>query len=85
MPEWFLVRMLSKRMDGESARVAMFGHANAPGGHDEISRQAEVFDKIIRKAEIPLVSWNKLLPYFRKQDEKKLIADKSRTIRLRIW
>ncbi len=85
MPEWILVPMLSKKMDGEAARIAMFGHANAPGGHSEISSQAEAFDKIISKAGTPLLSWKKLLPCFNKQDEKNLIADGSRKIRLKIW
>ena len=31
LPEWILVRILTKSFAGEGARIAMFGHANAPG------------------------------------------------------
>lgn len=85
MPEWLLVSLLSKRMNDEAARTAMFGHANAPGGHDEISGQATVFDTIISDAGIPLPSWKKLLPCFSEKDKDAMIPDGSRTIRLKIW
>lgn len=83
MPEWIIVPMLSKRMNGEAADAAMFAHANAPGGHNEICGQAIEFDKIIRASTVPLRSWDTLLPYFDKS-EKNLVPDGSRKLKLRI-
>lgn len=84
MPEWMLVPLLAKRLAGESARVAMFGHANAPGGRDEISRQSAVLDAIVRKAGRPMPSWERLLPCFGASGADRLIPDGSRNLRLRV-
>ncbi len=85
MPEWALASLLSKRMISEAARVAMFGHANAPGGRDEIGGQASVLDEIIRGSGKPLIHWKRLLPYFNTKTGEPLIPDGSRDVRLRVW
>ena len=84
MPEWLLVPLLAKRLSGESARVAMFGHANAPGGRDEISGQAAILDAMAREAGLPLPAWERLLPYFSPVSADRLIPDGSRSLRLRL-
>ncbi|MBN2353689.1 MAG: ketopantoate reductase family protein [Spirochaetales bacterium] len=85
MPEWALVRLLSKSLLSEAARVAMFGHANAPGGRNEIAGQAAVLDELVKQAGTPLEHWNRLLPYFNAKNEDDLIPDGSRNLRLRLW
>jgi 2-dehydropantoate 2-reductase len=85
MPEPLIVRMMGLRFAGESARVAMFGHANAPRGRGEIAEQASLLDSLARKAGLPLPSWERLLPYFDPQSGVPPIGDGSRTLRLRIW
>jgi 2-dehydropantoate 2-reductase len=85
MPEPLLVGMLRKGLAGESARVAMFGHANASGGRAEIGGQAAVLDHIARRSGRPLPSWDRLLPYFREGSEAALVPDGSRSVRLRLW
>jgi 2-dehydropantoate 2-reductase len=64
MPERILAALLAKRFSGEAARVAMFGHANASGGRDEIGGQALVLDKRLKASGKPMPSWDALLPCF---------------------
>jgi 2-dehydropantoate 2-reductase len=85
MPEWFLANMLSKSLRSESARVAMFGHANAQGGRAEIGGQAAVLDKILHGSGKTLEYWKRLLPFFTAKSEADLLPDGSRSIKLRIW
>jgi ketopantoate reductase len=85
IPEWAMARLLSQRMRGEAARVAMFGHANAPGGREEISGQAAVLDRIVSRSGKPLPHWKRLLPYFKQLGNAPLLADGSRELRLRVW
>ncbi len=85
MPEWLLVRALSTSFAGEGARVAMFGHANAPGGRGEIGGQARVLDAILRRAARPLPSWDRLMPWFDQAGAPEPLPDGSRTLRLRLW
>ena len=85
MPEPLIVGFLERSLAGESARVAMFGHANAPGGRDEVAGRARDLDAIVRRAGLPLQSWERLLPYFAPGNGAPLIADGSRTLRLRLW
>jgi ketopantoate reductase len=66
MPEWILAPLLAKRLADESARVAMFGHANAPSGREEIGGQAAVLDALLRASGRPMPAWDRLLPYFGK-------------------
>lgn len=83
MPEWLLVGTVRKAFAGEGARVAMFGHANAPGGRVELGGQAAILDTIVRKAGRPLPSWDRLLPHLSGTAET--LPDGSRTLRLRLW
>ena len=85
MPERYLASLLSKKMRGESARVAMFGHANAPGGRSEIGGQASVLDAVLRASGKPMPSWDRLLPYFDPNPKEPLIPNGSREIKLKIW
>jgi len=85
MPERCLASLLSKKMRGESARVAMFGHANPPGGRSEIGGQASVLDAVLRASGKPMPSWDRLLPYFDPNHTKPLIPNGSREIKLKIW
>jgi 2-dehydropantoate 2-reductase len=84
MPEPLVVGMLSRMLSRDSARVAVFGHANAAGGRDEIAGQALRLDAFVREAGAPLPSWDRLLPHF---DPGRVppLADGSRTLRLRPW
>ncbi len=84
MPEWILIGMLSKAFAGEGARVGMFGHANAPGGRDEIGGQAAVLDARAREAGLPMPAWDRLLPYFAASGGPEPIPEGSRELRLRI-
>jgi len=84
MPEWILIRMLSKAFAGEGARVGMFGHANAPGGRDEIGGQAAVLDARLRASGLNMPSWDRLLPYFAMSGAPEAIADGARRLRIRI-
>jgi 2-dehydropantoate 2-reductase len=83
-PEPLVVRMLSRMLSRDSARVAMFGHANAAGGRDEIAGQALRLDAFVRKAGVPLPSWERLLPRF-EPGRVPPLADGSRALRLRLW
>ncbi len=56
-----LARMIARRFRGEAARVAMFGHANSPGGREEISSQAAVLDHLLKRTRKPTPSWDRLL------------------------
>ena len=85
MPERYLASLLSKKLRGESARVAMFGHANSPGGRSEIGGQASVLDAVLRASGKPMPSWDRLLPYFDPNHTKPLIPNGSREIKLKIW
>jgi 2-dehydropantoate 2-reductase len=85
MPEPLIVRTLAKGLAGESAAVAMFGHANAVGGHVEIAEQALALDAFIRTAGLPLDNWERLLPYFTPGTNAVPLADGSRTLRVHFW
>jgi 2-dehydropantoate 2-reductase len=85
MPEPLIIRLLAKGLARESATVAMFGHANAAGGRDEIAGGARTLDEIARKAGLPLPSWERLLPFFAPGNDTPLLADGSRALRLRLW
>lgn len=85
MPERYIVSLLSKKMRGESARIAMFGHANAPGGRSEIGGQASVLDAVLRASGKPMPSWNRLLPYFDPNPKEPQIPNGSGKIKLKIW
>jgi 2-dehydropantoate 2-reductase len=84
-PEWLLVPLLARRFAGEGARVAMFGHANAPGGRDEIGGQARMLDGIVRVSGQPLSAWNRLLPYFDNPTTQVPLRDGARELRLRLF
>ena len=84
MPEWFLVKKTMEILPGAGAKVAMFGHANAPGGRYEISGQALLLDSIVRKSGRSFHSWNRLLPYFQ-ETPPPLIPEGSRSIRLKLY
>jgi len=83
-PEPFLVRMVMKALTGEGARVAMFAHANAPGGRSEISGQAMVLDTLVRSSGRNLPSWERLIPYFQ-ENPPALLPDGSRSIAVRLF
>jgi 2-dehydropantoate 2-reductase len=83
-PEPLVVRMLSRMLSRDSARVAVFGHANAAGGRDEIAGQALRLDAFVRKAGLPLPNWERLLSHF-EPDRVPPLADGSRALRLRLW
>lgn len=83
MPEWLLVRTLTKGFAGERARVAMFGHANAPGGRGEIGGQTRALDAILRRSGRALPHWDRLLPWF--DPATAPMPDGQRSLRLRIW
>jgi len=85
VPEALLLRYLRGMLRGESARVAMFGHATSPGGRDELSEQAGVLDRIVRPAGRKLESWDRLLPYFAADGSAPALQDGSRRLRLRLW
>ena len=83
-PEPLVVRMLSRMLLRDSARVAVFGHANAAGGRDEIAGQAVRLDALVRKAGVPMPNWERLLPHF-EPGRVPPLADGSRALRLRLW
>lgn len=83
-PEWFIVPVLMKSFAGEGARIAMFGHANAPGGRDEIGGQALVLDGILSSAGKNLRWWKRILPCFAREGVEPLLPDGSRELRLRM-
>jgi len=83
MPEWLLSPLLARRLAGEAARVAMFGHANAPGGRAEIGGQARVLDARLRKAGRPMPSWDRLLPWFEAEGGPEPLPDGQRELRPR--
>jgi 2-dehydropantoate 2-reductase len=83
-PEPLVVRMLSRMLLRDSARVAVFGHANAAGGRDEIAGQAVRLDALVRKAGVPMPNWERLLPHF-EPGRVPPLADGSRVLRLRLW
>lgn len=85
MPERYLASLISKKMRGEPARVAMFGHANAPGGRSEIGGQAPVLDAKLRASGKPMPSWDRLLPYFDPDHKEPLIPNGSKEIKLKFW
>jgi 2-dehydropantoate 2-reductase len=84
IPEWILVRMLSRSLAGEGARVGMFGHANAPGGREEIGGQASVLDARARGAGMPMPAWDSLLPYFAERGALEPVRDGARSLRPRL-
>jgi len=83
-PEPLVVRMLSRMLSRESARVAVFGHANAAGGRDEIAGQALRLDAFVRAAGLPMPNWDRLLSHF-EPGRVPPLADGSRALRLRLW
>jgi 2-dehydropantoate 2-reductase len=83
LPERLLVPLLSKRLGGESARIAMFGHVNAGGGRSEISGQAAVLDAFARGAGADMPAWTSLVPYFSADSAPEPLPDGSRELRLR--
>jgi ketopantoate reductase len=83
-PEPLVVRMLARGLSRDSARVAVFGHANAAGGRDEIAGQARTLDAIVRKAGVPMPNWERLLPHF-EPGRVPPLTDGSRTLRLHPW
>jgi len=83
-PEWLLAPLLAKRLAGESARVAMFGHAGAPGGREEIGGQAALLDATVRRAGLPLPAWDRILPYMDRENAPAPLPDGSRALRLRL-
>lgn len=85
MPEPLFIGFFERSLAGESARVAMFGHANAPGGRNEMAGGAQALDAMVRRAGLPLPNWERLLPYFPAENEAPLMADGSRKLRLRFW
>lgn len=85
MPEPLLIRMLARGLAGESAAVAVFGHAKAVGGRQEIAGLALALDASVRAAGLSLENWNRLLPYFTPGTPVAPIPDGSRTLRLRVW
>ncbi len=84
-PEPLIIRTLQRGFAGPAAAVAMFGHANAAGGSREIGEQVLALDAFVRKAGLPLESWDRLLPYFTPGNTVPLLEDGSRTLRLRLW
>jgi len=80
-PEFLLVRILGKALAGESARVAMFGHANAATGHGEIAGQAAVLDTIARRSGLPLPHWDAILPYLAESAAVPPLQDGARFLR----
>jgi 2-dehydropantoate 2-reductase len=85
MPEWLLVATLAKGFAGEAARVAMFGHARAAGGREEIGGQARVLDGKLRLSGKKLPDWDRLLPWFDAAKAPEPLPDGSRSLRLRLW
>jgi hypothetical protein len=85
LPEWIAVPMMATRLAGPAATAAVFGHANAPGGRDEIAGHARALDDIASRSGMSMPHWRRLLPYFGVRAEANLIPDGSRAIRLRIW
>jgi 2-dehydropantoate 2-reductase len=83
VPECLIVPILAKRLAGEEARVAMFGHANAPGGRDELDGQSAVLDGIVKKSGRRMDAWDRLLPFFSGRAEP--LPDGSRELSLRLW
>jgi len=82
-PEWLLMGTLRRAFRGEGARVAMFGHANAPGGRVELGGQAAILDRIVRESGRPLPAWDLLLPQLAGTAEP--LPDGSRELRPRLW
>ena len=85
LPERLILGTLRRALSGEGARIALFGHANAPGGRSEIGSQALVLDGIVRPAGRPMPAWDRLLPYFPEDSPEPLLAEGSRNLRLRLW
>ena len=83
-PEPLVVRMLSRMLSRDSARVAVFGHANAAGGRDEIAGQALRLDAFVREAGVTMPNWDRLLLHF-EPGRMPPLADGSRIVRLRLW
>lgn len=85
IPERSLAAILSKRLRQESARVAIFGHANSPTGRDELDGHAVTLNTLIQRSGESLPSWNRLYPYFDSQNKEPGIPVGSRDIRLKFW
>jgi 2-dehydropantoate 2-reductase len=85
LPEPAFVRLLARRLAGEEARVAVFGHALAPGGRDEIGKQAMLLDSILRRPGRALEAWDRLLPYFAADCSLPAIREGADSIPLRPW
>lgn len=82
VPELLLVPLIQRRLASESARVAVFGHATAPGGHDELDFLGRTLDVRIRGAKGDRPAWTRLAPWFL-PDRPPLIPDGARTLTLR--
>lgn len=85
LPEWLFVPRLGKGLRSEAARVAVFGHANSPGGRDELAKAARALDRLVRTAATATPSWDRLLPYLEGSAGAPLLEDGSRSIPLRPW
>lgn len=85
LPELILVRRLQKGLMQEAARVVVFGHANAAGGHAELAKAAQTLDALVRKAGLPLPNWHRLFPAFSVEPGVALLEDGRRDLRLRLW
>ena len=85
LPEPLFVRRLRHDLGGEAARVAVFGHANAQGGHQEMALGANALDGVVRKANRPLPHWDRLLPAFAARPGVAALEDGSRNLSLHLW
>ncbi|MBL8924046.1 MAG: FAD-dependent oxidoreductase [Myxococcaceae bacterium] len=82
IPEPLLVPLIQRRLAGESARVAVFGHATAEGGHDELDFLGRTLDVRVRGAPGHRPAWTRLAPWFL-PDRPPLIPDGARALTLR--
>jgi 2-dehydropantoate 2-reductase len=82
IPEPVLVPLLQRGFASESARVAVFGHATAAGGHDELDFLGRTLDVRIRGAKGDRPAWTRLAPWFLPY-RPPLIPDGARTLMLR--
>lgn len=81
IPEPILVPLIQHSLGGESARVAVFGHATAVGGLDELAFLGRTLDVRVRGAKGHRPAWNQLAPWFL-PDHPPLIPDGARSLRL---
>ena len=82
-PEPLFVPIMRRMLGRESATVAVFGHANAPSGHDEIAGQAKLLDAFARQAGLKLPSWDRILAFF--SPGVPPLPEGSRELRLHLW